>query len=54
MPNDREKGREKEEQSSEMPSNYVYKPWLKDILSLEVKTKDREQATTNPKKPQQE
>ena len=50
MANDREKGREKEEQSSEMPSNYVYKPWPKDSLSLEVSTKDREQVTTNPKK----
>jgi len=53
MANDRGKDREKEE-GSEMPSNYVYKPWPEDTLSLAVKNKDREQATTNPKKPHRE
>ena len=54
MASDREKDRKKVEQSSEMPSNYVYKPWPRDTLSLIVRTKDEEQTTTYPKKPTQE
>jgi hypothetical protein len=49
----RGKEREKEERNLEIPSNYVYRPWPEDKLSLTVKEDkqgDRAAITHKPKR----
>lgn len=48
-----EKDRKRVEKGSEIPSDYVYKPWPEDRLSATARDKDKGKASTKSKSDQE-